>query len=102
MSGLFAALVGGVPRALLHQAVAEAAHQVEPEGAKRERNRCTMALFEGDDWAEDHHDVQFMNEAGERLAARRLSEGVDGITVLHGLMAEHTSEPHEVAVGIET
>ena len=31
-----------------------------------------MALYLGDDWSEDHHDVHLMNEAGERLAARRL------------------------------
>ena len=30
-----------------------------------------MTLYVGDDWSEDHHDVQLMNEAGEQLAARR-------------------------------
>lgn len=61
-----------------------------------------MALYVGDDWAEDHHDVHLMNEAGERLAARRLPEGVEGVTALHGLVAEHASGPGEVVVGIET
>ena len=61
-----------------------------------------MTLYVGDDWAEDHHDVHLMNEAGERLAARRLPEGVVGITALHGLVAGHASGPHEVVVGIET
>jgi len=61
-----------------------------------------MALYVGDDWAEDHHDVHLMNEAGERLAARRLPEGVEGVTALHELVAEHASGPHEVIVGIET
>ena len=61
-----------------------------------------MALYLGDDWSEDHHDVHLMNEAGERLAARRLPEGVEGITALHGLVAEHASGPGEVIVGIET
>ncbi len=28
-------------------------------------------LFVGDDWAEDHHDVHLMNDAGEKLASRR-------------------------------
>ena len=37
-----------------------------------------MILYVGDDWSEDHHDIQLMNEAGERLAARRLPEGVKG------------------------
>ena len=61
-----------------------------------------MTLYLGDDWSEDHHDVHLMNEAGERLAARRLPEGVEGVTALHGLVAEHASGPGEVIVGIET
>ena len=35
-------------------------------------------LFVGDDWAEDHHDVYLMNDAGDRLASRRLPEGWPG------------------------
>ena len=61
-----------------------------------------MTLYVGDDWAEDHHDVHLMNEAGERLAARRLPEGVEGVTALHELLAEHASGPGEVVIGIET
>ena len=45
-----------------------------------------MVLYVGDDWAEDHHDVHLMDEAGERLAARRLPESVAGVTALHGLV----------------
>jgi hypothetical protein len=59
-------------------------------------------LFVGDDWAEDHHDVYLMNETGERLASRRLPEGLAGIRVLHGLIAEHAEDPARVVVGIET
>ena len=29
-----------------------------------------MRLFVGDDWAEDHHDVEVMDEAGKKLAAQ--------------------------------
>ena len=61
-----------------------------------------MILYVGDDWAEDHHDVQLMNEAGERLAARRLPEGVKGVATLHELIAQHASDPGEVVIGIET
>jgi hypothetical protein len=46
-------------------------------------------LFLGDDWAEDHHDVELVDDTGRRLARRRLPEGVDGITRLHALIAEH-------------
>jgi transposase len=59
-------------------------------------------IFVGDDWAEDHHDVYLMDESGERLASRRLPEGLTGISRLHGLIAEHAEAPDEVVIGIET
>ena len=61
-----------------------------------------MKVFVGDDWAEAHHDVHLMGETGEKLAAKRLPEGLDGIAGLHALIAEHTTDPTEVIVGIET
>ncbi len=59
-------------------------------------------LFVGDDWAEDHHDVYLMNDAGDRLASRRLPEGLAGMRVLHELAATHSEDPTEVVIGIET
>ena len=61
-----------------------------------------MLVYVGDDWSEDHHDVHLMNEQGESLAARRLPEGLEGMTALHELLAEHAQEPAEVVIGIET
>ncbi|HXZ76136.1 MAG TPA: IS110 family transposase, partial [Streptosporangiaceae bacterium] len=63
-----------------------------------------MRLFVGDDWAEDHHDVEVMNEAGRVLAKKRLPEGVAGLARLHELIGQHLGEAEdaEVAVGIET
>ena len=58
-------------------------------------------LFVGDDWAQDHHDVYVMDEAGAQLAARRLPEGLTGIGQLHDLIAMHAEDPSEVIVGIE-
>ena len=46
-------------------------------------------LFVGDDWAEDHHDVEIVDEGGQVLARRRLPEGLEGVTRLHALIAEH-------------
>ncbi len=46
-------------------------------------------LFVGDDWAEDHHDLEIEDEAGRRLVRARLPEGLVGITRLHTLLAEH-------------
>lgn len=63
-----------------------------------------MRLYVGNDWAEEHHDVALLDEEGRLLAARRLLEGVAGITMLHELIGEHSraEEPPQVVVGIET
>jgi transposase len=59
-------------------------------------------IFVGDDWSEDHHDVCLMDQAGKRLASRRLPEGLTGIRQLHELIAEHAEDPDQVVIGIET
>ena len=62
-----------------------------------------MRLFVGDDWAEDHHDIEVMDEAGKVLARRRLPEGAAGMAQLHELAgADLPGEDAEVVVGIET
>jgi hypothetical protein len=61
-----------------------------------------VMLFVGDDWAQDHHDVYLMDEAGARLAATRLPEGLAGIGQFHELLADHAEDPGEVIIGIET
>ena len=47
-----------------------------------------MALYVGDDWAEEHHDVEIQDETGQRLGKARLPEGVAGIARLHELIAQ--------------
>ena len=62
-------------------------------------------LFVGDDWAEDHHDVEIQDEDGKRLAKARLPEGISGITRFHDLIGRFLPEdagPDEVKLGIET
>ena len=64
-----------------------------------------MRLFVGDDWAEDHHDVELMNEQGRVLARRRLPKGVAGVARLHELIGEQLGEgagDAEVIIGTET
>lgn len=57
-------------------------------------------LHLGDDWAEDHHDIELQNPAGKRLAKARLEEGVAGVARLHELVAQHNDgENSEVVVG---
>jgi transposase len=69
-------------------------------------------VYVGDDWAEDHHDVELVDEDGRKLARARLPEGLEGITRLHALIAAHMPgswidlDPAEAAgkvrIGIET
>jgi len=69
-------------------------------------------LFVGDDWAEDHHDVEVQDETGSRLARARLPEGIVGLSTLHELITEHLGEAdvdpetgfvgQSVTIGIET
>ena len=47
-----------------------------------------MRLFVGDDWAEDHHDVEVIDAAGRVLARGRLPEGVAGMARLHELIGQ--------------
>ena len=64
-----------------------------------------MRLFVGDDWAEDHHDVELMDERGRVLARKRLPEGVAGMARLHELIGEQLGEgadDAEVITGTET
>jgi transposase len=69
-------------------------------------------IWVGDDWAEDHHDVEILGEDGQRLARVRLPEGLDGTTRPHALIAEKIPaawadlDPAQatgrVGIGIET
>jgi transposase len=65
-----------------------------------------LRLFVGDDWAEDHHDIEVMDGSGRRLAKARLPEGVVGMARLHTMignqLGEADDEDVEVVIGIET
>ena len=59
-------------------------------------------IFVGIDWAERHHDVCVLDEAGTVLAKGRVPDGLDGVARLHAMVATDAEEPGEVVVGIET
>ena len=65
-----------------------------------------MLLLVGDDWAEEHHDIEVQDETGRRLGRARLPEGMAGIARLHAMIGEHVGEGEQeqvrVVVGIET
>lgn len=63
------------------------------------------ALFVGDDWAEDHHDVEVQDRQGRAVKRARLAEGTTGMARFHELVAAllpEDAEPAEVLVCIET
>ena len=66
-----------------------------------------MVLFVGDDWAEDHHDVEVQDATGRRLGKARVPEGVTGIARLHAVIGQFTDPDDDagaaqVMIGIET
>jgi transposase len=66
-----------------------------------------VVLFVGDDWAEDHHDVEVMDASGKTLARARLPEGVAGVARLHAMIGAQVGQDVEdaaglVEIGIET
>lgn len=55
--------------------------------------------------AEDHRDIEVVDQGGRRLVRRRLPEGVSGLAEFHALVADHLDEDLDLAhvvVGIET
>ena len=62
-------------------------------------------LSAGDDWSEDHHDVEVQDASGRVLGRARLGEGVAGVTRFHeliGRFADPDAGPDQVVIGIET
>jgi hypothetical protein len=80
---------------------------VLPLAADRIRHgvrEVAVRLCGGDDWAQDHHDIEVMDGAGRVLARRRLPEGVAGIGQLHELTGRFlpAAGDAEVQAGIGT
>jgi transposase len=66
-----------------------------------------MLLFVGDDWSEEHHDIEVQDESGRRLVRKRVAEGAAGFAECHALIGRCIPEDVdpdtvEVCVGIET
>ncbi|MGH3815231.1 MAG: IS110 family transposase [Pseudonocardiaceae bacterium] len=62
-------------------------------------------LLVGDDWAEDHHDVEVQDQDGRVLKRVRLPEGMAGMSRFHDLVGrfvDQDAEPCDVGVCIET
>jgi transposase len=62
-----------------------------------------MDVFCGIDWAEDHHDIALVNQDGQLLARRRISDDAAGLAALLALLAEHRDSAEDpVPAAIET
>lgn len=62
-----------------------------------------MKVFCGIDWAEQHHDVALIDERGQLLAKKRITETVDGFAeLLEMLAAAGDSAEEQIPVAIET
>ncbi|MFC6079525.1 IS110 family transposase, partial [Microbispora bryophytorum] len=62
-------------------------------------------LFVGDDWAEDHHDLEVQDERGQVLKRARLPEGMAGMSRFHEIVASFLpddAQPSQVRICIET
>ena len=56
----------------------------------------------GIDWAEGHHDVALVDNAGQTLVKVRVSADAAGFTELVGLIAEHGGDVSTTPVAVET
>ncbi|MEU1629699.1 IS110 family transposase [Streptomyces sp. NPDC020096] len=62
-----------------------------------------LKVFCGIDWAESHHDVALVDEAGELLAKRRIGDNAAGYRLLLELLAEYDDSPTApIPIAIET
>jgi transposase len=62
-----------------------------------------VAVFGGIDWAEGHHDVALVDDGGQLVAKRRISESPQGVADLLDLLSAAGDSPTEpVPLAIET
>lgn len=61
-----------------------------------------LEIFCGIDWAEHHHDVAMVDQTGQVVAKRRITDDLAGFTQLSALLAEHATSPAGVDIAIET
>ncbi|HEX8761482.1 MAG TPA: IS110 family transposase [Pseudonocardiaceae bacterium] len=62
-----------------------------------------MRIFCGIDWAENHHDIALVNEGGQLVAKRRISDDITGFGLLVELLAQHGDQAQDpIPVAIET
>lgn len=58
--------------------------------------------YVGLDWADTHHDVEVLDEAGSRVGSRRFAHSHDGLQELKAFLLGIATSPAEVACIVET
>ena len=58
--------------------------------------------YVGLDWADTHHDVVVLDEAGRRVGSRRFAHSHDGLHELHQFLLGIAAAPEELACIVET
>jgi transposase len=58
--------------------------------------------YVGLDWADTHHDVAVLDEAGKRVGARRFAHSSDGLNELKQFVLSIATEPENLACIVET
>jgi hypothetical protein len=61
------------------------------ECENRGRRSARVAGYSGIDWAETHHDVAVVDETGQQLVKRWITDDLAGFTALTHLLVEVTS-----------
>jgi transposase len=59
-------------------------------------------FFTGIDWADDHHDIVVIDQAGKRVSSLRVSHTPLGLSQINNLFTTLTTDPTQLACIIET
>ena len=66
------------------------------------REGKTPMWYVGLDWADTHHDVEVLDEAGKRVGVRRFAHSHDGLHELQTFLLGITPSPEQMACIVET
>ena len=58
--------------------------------------------YVGLDWADTHHDVEVLDEAGKRVGARRFAHSHEGLNALKQFVLSIAAQPENLACIVET
>lgn len=58
--------------------------------------------YVGLDWADTHHDVEVMDEAGKRVEARRFAHSHEGLDSMKQFVLSIATSPEQLACIVET